>query len=71
MPNYQLSLLVSILEYNTTNYLDLLLNNFKEDISLEVSNNSKEKIKLVNTRSNNNEYSRFIDKNKQRLIILN
>lgn len=36
-----------VLNYNITNPLDLLLDNYKKDISLRGSNNSKERIWLV------------------------
>lgn len=41
-----------VLNFNITNFLDLLLNNIKKDISLQKSNNSKNKIKLVNINNN-------------------
>ena len=52
LPYWQPFILASILGYNTTNHLDLPLDNFKEDISPEKSNNGKEKIRVADINSN-------------------
>lgn len=39
--SYQTFILALISEYNITNYLELLLNNFKENINLKALNDSK------------------------------
>lgn len=43
------------------NHLNLLLDKFKEDINLKISNNSKKKIKLANIIDNNNKNRKFAD----------
>lgn len=43
LPNWQPFKVVTILEYNTTNHIDLALDNFKEDINLRKSNHDEEK----------------------------
>ena len=47
LPNCQPSNPKLVLNYNTTNSLDLPSNNNKKNISLEVLNNSKKRIRLV------------------------
>lgn len=54
-----------------TNHLDLPQDSFEKDISLGASNNGKKKIRLVDTIGNNNENSRLIDVNQQKLITPN
>lgn len=60
----QLSTPAPILEYNTTNHPNLSLNYFEEDISPVIANNNKNKIRLADTRNNDNKNSRSIDINK-------
>ncbi len=62
----QLSIPISILEYNTTNHPDLPSNNFEEDVSLGTSNNDEEKIKPVDITGNDDKNSRPTDIDKQR-----
>lgn len=47
LPSRQPSNLASILEYNTTNHLNLPSDNNEENISLETSNNGKKRIRLT------------------------
>lgn len=63
LSNCQTSILVSILKYNITNYPNFLLNNFDENISLEILNNGKKKIRLVDI-NNNKKDIRSADINK-------
>ena len=71
LPSCQSFKPASILKYNTINHPDLLSDNFKENISLGVSNNDKEKIRLADTIGNDNENSRPVNIDKQRPITLN
>ncbi len=64
LPSCQLSTPASILEYNTTNHLDLLSDYFEEDISPGALNNNKEEIRSVDTTSNDDENSRPADIDK-------
>ncbi len=48
---------VLILEYNITNHLNLLSDNFKEDISLGALNNNKKTMRLADTIGNDDENS--------------
>lgn len=59
-----------ILNYNTTNLLNLPLDNNKEDITIKISNNNEKKIKLINI-NNNKKDIRSANINKQRLAIPN
>lgn len=54
LPRRQTSTLASILKSNTTNYLDLLSDNFEKDISPKVPNNNKEDIRSANITANDN-----------------
>ena len=71
LPSYQLSVSAPILEYNMTNHLNFLSNNFQENIGLEARNNKKEEIRSVDTTSNVSENSKLANIDKQRLTILN
>lgn len=48
LSTYQPLNLILILGYNIINYFDILLDNIVKDISLEISNNYKERIRLAN-----------------------
>lgn len=61
LPSFQSFILASILEYNTTNYLDLPSDNIKKNISLRILNNDKKKIRLADITSNNNKNSKHVD----------
>lgn len=61
MPSCQPSILVLILEYNTTNHSNFPSNNFEENINPRLLNNGKEEIRPANTTGNNNENIRLID----------
>lgn len=63
LPNYQTFILGPILKYNINNYLDLPLDNFKDDINLRVSNNGKGKIRSADI-DNDKEDIRPIDLEK-------
>ena len=52
LPSYQSSILALILDYNTTNHLDLPSNNFEKNISPGTSNNGKKRIRLVDKNNN-------------------
>lgn len=52
LPSCQPFTLVPILKYNTTNYSDLLTDNFGEDISLRVSKNGKQRIRSADINNN-------------------
>lgn len=52
-----------VLDYNTTNFLDLLLDNNKKNISSKRSNNSKKSIKVID-KNNNKKYIISADINK-------
>ncbi len=60
-----------ILEYNTTYYSNLPLDYFEKDISLGLSNNDKEEIRLVDTMGNVDENSRPVDIDKQKSTTTN
>lgn len=66
LPSYQLSIPISILEYNITNYQDLPSDNFEEDISLKVPNSNEKKIRLVDTMGNNDKNSKPTNIEKSR-----
>lgn len=59
-----------VLDYNTTNLLDLLSDNNKEYISLRVSYNSKERINPADI-DNDKEDIKPTDIDKKRLVTLN
>ena len=59
----QPSNLISILEYNITNYLDFLLNNNKKDISLRALNNNKKRIIKMDI-NNSKKDIKLVDINK-------
>ena len=63
LPNCQLSNPKLMLDYNTTNLLDLPSDKNKENISLETSNNGKKGIKLIDMDNNKEDFrSGDIDK---------
>lgn len=49
-----------------TNYLELLLDNFEKDISLEIQNNDEEEIKPADTTANDDKNSSHTNIDKQR-----
>ena len=55
-----------IFEYNITNHPNLPSDNFKEDMSLRVPNNNKEEIRLADTISSFNRYSKPANIDKER-----
>lgn len=61
LPSCQPFILALILEYNTINHLNLLSDNFEEDISPRLSINNEEEIRLMDTTSNDDENSRPTD----------
>lgn len=71
LPSWQLFTHVSILEYNTINHIDLLLDKFEDDINSEVSKYDKEKIRSADTIRNNDRNSRVANMNNQRLTTPN
>lgn len=61
-----------MLDYNTTNFLDLLSDINKKNINSRRLNNSKQKVKLANIMIDiNKEDIRSIDIDKQKPIISN
>lgn len=70
LPICQPSILIPILEYNTTTHLDLLTNNFEGDICLGASNNGKERIRPANI-DNDKKDIKLVDIEKQRLVTSN
>lgn len=52
LPYSQFSNPEPVLDYNTTNFLDLPLDNNEKNISSEVSINGKEKIRIVDIKNN-------------------
>jgi Plavaka transposase len=65
LPSRQPSTLAPILEYNTTNYPDLPLDNFEKDNSLGASNNGEERIRPADI-DNDEEDIRPADLDEQR-----
>lgn len=70
LPSCPSSILVLILEYNTINHLDLLSNNFEENISPRSPNNSKRRIRPADI-DNDKKKIKLADMDKQRPAIPN